>query len=161
MRKSQMIGQIFIFVLAALIFLLILIYGYRAISSFLARSEQVSLIDFKTDLESAVDVIKRDYGSVKKVELRLPTRYTEVCFVDPDKTKKPGDLEDARPLMYAAWLAGSENVFLVPKQEAPIYLEGIAVDGGYNCIDVAYGKITIKLQGLGKQAKISEWPAEG
>lgn len=158
--KAQMIGQIFIFVLAALIFLLILIYGYRAISNFLERSEQVALIDFKTDLESSVEIIKRDYGSVKKVELMLPKRYSEVCIVDPDKANKPGSLEQDRPLMYASWLAGSENVFLVPKQETPIYLEDIVVDTGYDCITASYGKVTLKLEGLGKKAKISEWPVE-
>ncbi|MEM4263652.1 MAG: hypothetical protein QW666_02030 [Candidatus Woesearchaeota archaeon] len=160
MRKAQMIGQIFIFVLAALIFILILTYGYRAISNFLQRSEQVALIDFKTDLESAVETIKRDYGSVKKIELLVPKRYTEVCFVDPDKSKRPGDLEQERPLMYATWLAGSENVFLVPKQEAPIYLEDIAVEGGYTCISASHGKISLRLEGTGRKAKISEWLAE-
>jgi hypothetical protein len=159
--KAQLIGQIFVFVLAALIFILILMYGYRAISNFLQRSEQVALIDFKTDFESAVEVIKRDYGSVKKVELMLPKRYTEVCIIDPDKTKQPGDLEQARPLIYTAWQAGSADVFLVPMQEAPIYLEDITVDNGYVCVSASYGKITLKLEGLGKKAKISEWPVEG
>ena len=155
-RKSQMISQIFIFVMAAIIFLLILMYGYKAISNFLQRSEQVALIDFKTDLESAVEVIKRDYGSVRKIELMLPKEYTDVCIVDPDN---PGTLQSDQPLMYAAWQAGSENVFLVPKQEAPIYLEDITIDG-YDCIPVIYGKVTLKLVGLGKKARISRWPVE-
>lgn len=155
-RKSQMLSQIFVFVMAAVVFILILTYGYRAISNFLSRSEQVALIDFKTDLESAVEVIKRDYGSVKKVELSLPKRYTEVCIVDPED---PGRLRQDRPLMYEAWQAGSENVFLVPKQEAPIFLKDIEVDG-YECMPVVYGQITLKIEGLGKKTKISGWPIQ-
>ncbi len=157
-KKAQMIGQIFVFVVAAIIFILILTYGYKAISNFLARSEQVALIDFKADLESSVEVIKRDYGSVRKVELRLPKRYTEVCIVD---VKRCESLEQARPLMYSLCIAGSENVFLVPKQETPIFLADISVpDPGYVCVPVANGNIALRLEGLGKSTEISEWPLE-
>lgn len=155
-KRAQMIGQIFVFVVAAIVFILILMYGYRAISNFLERSEQVALIDFKSDLESAVEVIKRDYGSVRKVELRLPKRYTELCIVDVDRCEA---LEQQRPLMYSLCIAGSENVFLVPKQETPIFLEGISVpDPGFVCVPVVNGNVALRLEGLGKSALISEWP---
>jgi len=157
-KRAQMIGQIFVFVVAALIFILILTYGYRAISNFLARSEQVALIDFKADLESSVEVIKRDYGSVRKVELRLPKRYTELCIVDVNKCEA---LAKSRPLMYSLCLAGSENVFLVPKQETPIFLPDISVpEPGYVCVPVASGNVVLRLEGLGKSTLVSEWPVE-
>lgn len=157
-KKAQMMGQIFVFVVAAIIFILILTYGYKAISNFLARSEQVALIDFKADLESSVEVIKRDHKSVRKIELRLPKRYTEICIVD---VKRCESLEQARPLMYSFCLAGSENVFLVPKQETPIFLSDISVpDPGYVCIPIANGNVALRLEGLGKSTEISEWPLE-
>ncbi|MBD3304658.1 hypothetical protein GF343_05970 [Candidatus Woesearchaeota archaeon] len=157
-KRAQMIGQIFVFVVAAIIFILILTYGYKAISNFLARSEQVALIDFKSDLESAVEVIKRDYDSVRKVELRLPKRFNELCVVDVDKC---GALKASRPLMYSLCLAGSENVFLVPKQETPIFLPDISVpDPGFVCVPVAGGKAVLRLEGLGKSTLVSEWPVK-
>lgn len=158
MKKAQMIGQIFVFVVAAIIFILILTYGYRAISNFLARSEQIALIDFKADLESSVEVMKRDYGSVRKINLRLPKRYSEVCIVDINRC---GALEQSMPLMYSLCLAGSENVFLVPKQETPIFLSDISVpDPGYICLPVAYGRVVLGLEGMGKSTFIFEWPVE-
>ena len=158
MRKGQMIGQIFVFVVAAIIFILILMYGYKAISNFLQRSEQVALIDFKSDLESSVEVIKRDYGSVRKIELRLPKKYTELCIVDVNNC---AGFEAEQPLMYAACLAGSENVFLVPKQETPIFLPDISIpedDDGIVCTPVVHGTAVLRLKGLGKSTEISNWP---
>ncbi|MBW3001730.1 hypothetical protein KY338_01050 [Candidatus Woesearchaeota archaeon] len=157
-KKAQMIGQIFVFVVAAIIFILILTYGYKAISNFLARSEQVALIDFKSDLESAVEVIKRSTKSVKKLELKLPKRYTELCIVDVNQCEA---LKASRPLIYSMCLAGSENVFLVPKQETPIFLPDISLpDPGFVCVPVASGNVVLRLEGLGKSTLISEWPVE-
>jgi len=155
-KRAQMVGQIFIFVIAAIIFILILTYGYKAISNFLQRSEQVALIDFKSDLESSVDVIKRDYGSVRKLELRLPDRYQELCIVDVNNCD---NLEASRPLIYSACLAGSENVFLVPKQETPIFLKDISIKDqkGFVCVPIARGNVALRLEGMGKSTQISEW----
>jgi len=156
MRKAQMIGQIFVFVIAAIIFILILTYGYRAISNFLSRSEQVALIDFKSDLESSIEVIKRDFGSVRKLELRLPNRYTELCIVD---VKNCEALQQDKPLLYSSCIAGSENVFLSPKQETPIFLSDISIKDpkGYVCVPVAQGTATLRLEGLGKSTQVSRW----
>jgi len=155
-KKAQMVGQIFIFVVAAIIFILILTYGYRAISSFLHRSEQVALIDFKSDLESSVEVIKRDYGSVRKLELRVPDKFQELCIVDVNNCE---GLQNSRPLLYSACLAGSENVFLVPKQETPIFIEGVTIKDsrGFVCVPVAGGNVVLRLEGLGKSTQVSEW----
>ncbi|MBW2986520.1 hypothetical protein KY333_04075 [Candidatus Woesearchaeota archaeon] len=155
-KKAQMVGQIFVFVVAAIIFILILTYGYRAISSFLDRSEQVALIDFKSDLESSTEVIKRDYGSVRKLNLRVPDKYQELCIVDVNNCD---GLEASRPLLYSACLAGSENVFLVPKQEMPIFLKDITIKDsrGFVCVPIAGGNTVLRLEGLGKSTQISEW----
>jgi len=151
-RKAQMIGQIFIFILAAVLFILILTYGYRAITDFLERSEQVTLIEFKEEFQSGIERIKRDYGSVRKLELRVPKRYTEVCIVDPTCPESVRKM----PILYNACLTGTENIFLVPKQETPIFVPDIVVDQGYQCIPTS-GVITLRIEGLGRKAKVSEW----
>jgi hypothetical protein len=92
------------------------------------------------------------------VELQLPKRFTELCIVDVGQCES---LKASRPLMYSLCLAGSENVFLVPKQETPIFLPDISVpDPGYVCVPVAGGKAVLRLEGLGKSTLVSEWPVE-
>jgi len=152
-KKAQMIGQIFMFILAAVLFVLILTYGYSAITDFLQRSEQVTLIEFKEELKSGIERIKRDYGSVRRLELKVPNRYTDVCIIDPLKCDS---IRTSYPVMYGACLSGTENIFLVPKQETPIFISDIEVDAGYVCIPTS-GVVTLKLEGLGKKAKVSEW----
>ena len=59
-KKGLGVGQVFIFIVAALTFALILMFGYRAIAGFLKSGEDVAFVQFKTGLESSV---KKIYGS--------------------------------------------------------------------------------------------------
>jgi hypothetical protein len=161
MRKGQTIGQVFMFVLAGLVFVLILIYGYKAITNLLERGEEVQLLDFRNALESTIKTIRRDYGSVQQVTLRVPSETETACFV----TSNPQDLQPGAeqkfqqelPLLYNAWATGSENVFLLPKQPTPIFLEDILVDEGYTCIPATGGKVVLRVEGTGSKARISPW----
>src|SRR3989344_4867721 len=80
--KSQIYGQIFIYILTILLVSFILIYGYNAVQNFKSRAEQVSCLKFKEDLKSSVASILSDFGSVKRKDLRLCGNYKEVCFVE-------------------------------------------------------------------------------
>lgn len=167
-NRAQTIGQVFIFIIAGLVFVLILGYGYKAIMGFVQRGEEVQLIDFRNELDSAVTTIKRDYGSVQRVDLRLPPKTEEVCFVtsNPDDAKDPtfSALKQERPLLYSVWVTGSENVFLIPRvQKAGIFINDIIVDPagkGYACLNVVANRISLRVEGTGNKAIISEWPAE-
>jgi len=156
-KKAQVMSQVFIFILAAAIFILILTYGYKAIAGFGQRSEQVALVEFQTELEGAVKSISLDYGSVKKVELTLPTKYTELCFVDLEREPSE-EFEQIHPRMYESWVSRTQNVFLTPMEESPINVGKIYVgQSGYLCLPIAGGKITLRLEGLGDRAGITQW----
>ncbi len=158
--KAQIMGQVFIFILAAAIFMMILVYGYKAIAGFTQKSEEVALIDMKTSLQSAVEEISLDYGSVKKLELTIPSKYYEICFVDLSVDAPPTAFQEEHPLMFDAWLSGAQNVFLVPMAETPITVGKIVIDQEYFCLPVKSGKISLRLEGLGDSTKISEWPRQ-
>ena len=81
MRKGQIIGQVFIYILAVILTAIILGYGYRAIVSFKEKSEQVSYINFRTELQNAVEAITPDFGSVKIIDLSVPGNFKKVCLV--------------------------------------------------------------------------------
>lgn len=156
-KKAQIMGQVFILILAGALFILILTYGYKAIAGFGSRSEQVAYIEFQTELESAVKSISLDYGSVKKVELSLPPKYTEVCFVDLDMEPSE-EFEAMHPRMYEAWATKSQNVFLTPIEESPMDVGDIYLgEKGYLCLPLVGGKVTLRLEGLGNKAGISGW----
>ena len=162
--KAQIIGQVFIFILAGLIFVLIITYGYKAVKYFMERQEQVMLVDYRTDLEIAVEGVKRDYGTVRKVELKLPSKYLGVCFFDAvDCAKTTPKLILPTQEIGVDWaqdacLIKAANVFTVPR-DIYISLPDVQVDGGYVCVPNV-GKITVRMEGTGKKAKISEWKSQ-
>lgn len=159
-----MIGQVFIFILAGLVFILILAYGYKAITGFLERGEEVQLLDFRNALESTVNTIKRDYGSVQRVDLRLPAKTTRVFFVTGKDTVVAGDWEvefrDRYPLLYNAWDAGNENVFLIPRQPTPLLVPDLLVEDGVLCLNAVNNKVSVRVEGTGSKAKLSAWDNE-
>ncbi len=157
-KNGQVLNQVVVYVLAAIIFILILGYGYKAINSFIEKGRIVQFDVFKSSLETPVESIRREYLSVQTVELSLPPDFTTFCVVD---SKETGTLQTGHPLLFNSWLAGSENVFLFPlyKQRAPLKLNNVEVYDaqnrrGYFCLDAVRGTIALQLQGLGDRVKI-------
>ena len=163
MKRGQMIGQVFIFIIAGLIFVLILGYGYRAITDFLERGEEVQLLDFRNELESTTSIIKRDYGSVQRVNLRVPGNTEEVCFVTSHSAVSEisggweTTFEEAYPLLYNAWATQTENVFLIPRQPTPMLVDDLLVDSGYCCLVASGGTVSLRVEGTGNRARLSPW----
>lgn len=166
MKKSQMYGQIFIYILTIIIIGLIAIYGYRAIMGFSKRAEQITFLKFKTDLETSIDMIRTDYGSVKKAELDVPGKYREICFVDLDDANRGGiSISEDYPIMKNSVEGGvKKNVFLIVDiakdsfYVGKIYVldsAGELVD--YHCYPVVNSKIKLRLEGFGDKTLISEW----
>jgi hypothetical protein len=160
-KRAQILGQIFIFIIAGVVLILIMSYGYKAINYFIEKQEQVVMIDYKNDLETAIESVKRDYGTIRKITLSLPSKYQGACFVDYKNcpTDTP-TLELPSQEIYAPWAQEackiqSANAFTIPRTQ-DISLPDIEIDEGYLCIPNT-GGITIKMEGTGKKAKISEW----
>lgn len=154
MKKAQVLGQVIIFLLAALTFIFILTYGYKAINTFLEQGRTVALIDLKTELETAVESVSRDYGSTRTYTFAIPTEFHTLCIVDPKPTP---ELQAQHPLLYNAVLGGAENVFLMPltSQQTPIHLEQITIPNGYICLENIKGSATLRFEGLGNKARIT------
>ncbi|MBI4145006.1 hypothetical protein HY493_02265 [Candidatus Woesearchaeota archaeon] len=166
MRRGQILGQVFILILAAVIFILILVYGYRAISQFTKRSEQVALVDFENQFRNAAKSISLDFGSVKRLDLRVPAAQ-EICVMCTPGLDVAGcspsqqsmvDFQQDHPLLYESWQGGSQNVFLIPLAETPLLIERIEAVGGAFCMPVVGGSVSLRLEGRGDRALVGPWP---
>ncbi|HII71285.1 TPA: hypothetical protein HA265_00855 [Candidatus Woesearchaeota archaeon] len=124
MKKAQIAGQVFIYIIAIVVVGLIMVYGYSAIKGFTQKGEQVEYITLKTNMENAFKSIVSDYGSVKRPELDIPGKYRMVCLVDKD-AKQVADTtslcrkegaEDPiyEPVVCSSWKIGNDNVYLIP-----------------------------------------------
>lgn len=161
MRKAQIIGQVFIFIIAAAVFVLVLSYGYRTINKFITRQQDITLIDFKTELKSAVERQKLSFGSIEKLELRVPSKYGEMCIASStDYETPPGNFALEKKQYYQRWLTRSENIFLTSStatETPPILAEDVEVTNGYFCEKVK-GLIALKLTGKGNRTLVELWP---
>ncbi len=163
--KAQIIGQVFVFILAGLIFVLILTYGYTAITKLIDTKKTVDIIEFKTSIEQKTEAIRTSTGSVHKAIFSLPLEYTELCAVDPHMTQTHSNaFKIKHPLFYNAWHSDPAlTIFTKPLLETPLNIKDIAVNGplfdepGFLCLPITNGRIILKLTGQGLTTKISAW----
>ena len=164
----------FIFIIAAITFALILIFGYKAITGFIQSGESVAFVQFKTGLESSVKKIYTEFGSVRVERYSTPLGYSQICFVDLDK---PYDADLCTFDQYACsvWKIAAdsgkgyegveENVFLTPTAPVPIKVYRIDIedkDGkDFLCIPIKQGAFGIVMEGRGDKTLLSELPSEG
>jgi len=161
-KKAQIQTQVFVYVLALIIIGIILLYGYQSINSMREKGDQIDLLTFKTDIEEEVSKMSSDYGSARIITLKVPSGFSEVCFTD--LTKNPSqEIKDIHPLVYESWTDNTANVFLIKDlaeefqliEENSNYL--IQIDNpGYVCIPVTNNRISIRLEGVGGKALLSQ-----
>lgn len=177
-RRGQL-STVFVYIMAAIVFVVIVVFGYKAITEFVSKGERVAFVSFKADIEEAVRSIASDYGSVviynAQNPLRVPGRYERVCFIDVDKSPPIRCDVVLNPIICDAWKtafdaggwsASEANVFLEPLGMLPIKVYRLRVDtnsngvedsadGGHLCFGTASGRIDIRLEGKGDHTFIS------
>jgi len=166
-KKAQIHAQIFIYVVAIVLFSFIMLYGYNAIRGFKEKSEQINFIKFKTDLTSTIKRVAPDYGTLKREELFIGGVYQDVCFVQSYKQQENTAVilngistsPDYNALIEDSFQAGTDkNVFLITNTLQESFDVGpINMSGGYICAPVLNGKVKIQFGGRGDHAFISTY----
>lgn len=156
-NKAQISGQVFIYILAAVMIGLLFFIGMKAIGSIVQAGARINIDSTRSDLQSAVETTARQYGSVKKFEFNLPEKYDEICFVDAmdEEGKFNFDISKIENEMVRdSVLSGAkENVFLMKKGvwEDKFTADKLDVQADYLCIENE-GQLVIWLRGTGKKA---------
>lgn len=157
------VGQVFVFIIAALTFSLILIFGYKVITDFLQRGEEVQFYQFKTHLETSVKQIYTEFGSMRIEQFSVPSQYTLICFVDLDRPVN-SELCVIDPLACDAWQTyqmrggfenGDQNVFLTPLTSIQVKVSKIKMDKNYLCVPIRNGLFSLVLEGKGSYTQLS------
>ncbi len=179
--KGLGVGEVFVYILAAVTFAAIMLFGYKAINSFLESGEAVEFVQFTNDLQNSILKIYSEYGAVRVKNFYVPGEYTQICFVDFEVPYAPPCTEDA--IACAAWeqvrgrwdgesddqkkteiLAGvEENVFLTPLQEHPrlkVHAIRCAGEAGICCFPIVNGRFELQLEGQGDATKVALPPVE-
>ena len=174
-KKGMGIAQAFIFIVVALTFALIMIFGFKAVQDFLDKGEKVVFLQFKNDLETSVKQIYTNYGAVRIKDFRAPGQYEKICFVNMDIKPTEEDLDElfqedfyASEVWREAWSrddvtgikAVEENVFLSPKLDTiQMKIHKIKIYGekneGFLCTKIEKGSFRLVLEGKGDSTELS------
>jgi hypothetical protein len=164
--KGEVSSQVFTYILAAVIVGLILIVGYKGISTIMGVTSQAPIDDFKSDFTAEVEKMSRDYGSVKKYELPgLPTKIEEVCFIDSMNENNEFDIlpsiADNAFIELSIEDNSQKNVFLLKdgKIQESFYVEHLDVVNDYLCLENV-GAMELWFEGKGKTACLKKDRAE-
>ncbi|MFH2019903.1 MAG: hypothetical protein ABIJ34_00665 [archaeon] len=158
MNRGQISAQVFIYILAAVVIGLILIVGYRSISTIMNEAQKAPIDTFKAAFTSTVAEMSRGYGSIKKYSFTIPQKFDQICFIDSMG-------EDEKFHITASidndWISDKvtdnvrENVFLMNngliENDAPFYVEDLDVLGDYLCLK-NQGKLSVWFEATGKFA---------
>jgi len=79
-KKGQIAGQIFIYIVAAIVIGGIALVGYKAISSLSTKACQAEKATFNNNLEAKIEN-GLSSGSVKPEYFKAPCDYEKICFV--------------------------------------------------------------------------------
>ena len=161
MRKSQLYGQIFIYMLTLVLISVIMVYGYTAIRNFKQKTDDIVAVKFQRDLTSAIESITNDYGSISKKELQLSAEITKVCFVEsfePFDKNNPLSSQPLDNLVRDSISDTNKNTFLMEKSIRSSFFAGkISVDKDVLCIKPGNNRIVLRIEGKGDHALLSEW----
>ena len=161
-KKAQMAGQIFMYILAIIVFSMTLLYGYKAINYFNERSSEISYLQLESDIKNEVEKVQGDTkGTIKKKVLTIPGSYDHVCFVKSfpswaENITTPYDLIN----YHINNGAEDKNMFLAPPGDMSFYIGDIKVEeeaAQEECVEVINGKVTLKLESMGNHVWVSGW----
>ena len=157
-KKAQTISQVFVIIVSAFVLILIILWGSKAITTFGERTNDAKLVDFTNTLKQDVERVAYQRGTVKKVELIIPTGHTSVCFTKNIEIKTKTNIPPGMPpLVYERAKKTEQNVHLIPPTEITITLKNMTVPEGWECIPVEDGRITLRAQGTGREVCVTAW----
>ena len=165
--KSQIYGQIFIYILTIVLVSFILVYGYNAIQNIRDRATQIECLNFKNDLRNSIEIISSDFGRIKKADIGLCSPYRQVCFVEtfkniPDRNSPRSSVTPIDPIIKDSISSKTDkNAFLVDKNAKDSFYAGnlSIADPSLDvlCVNAINGKISLKLEGMGHHVALSQW----
>ena len=154
--KAQLIGQVFIYVMTIVLVTFILTYGYKAITTFKDKANQVSYIQFKNNMQNTIETLALDYGSVKVKEFIVPDDITIVSFVNTFP-EVPRLSNTGYPIIEDSVNSGvNKNAFLIGNGVEESFDAGkILIDEDLLCIPALTGRIKLNMEGKGDHTAIT------
>ena len=166
MKRGVIVAsQVFIYIMGAIVIILVILFGFRALTGIRDNAQSISLINFRESLSSSITKLAVEYGSAAQREFAVPAGYNRVCIIDTDE--EPGDTTKLDSNIILNYWEGDtdENLFLIaPDGTVDAFFIGDdenredrleIADPHFICPEIVNGRITLFLQSLGDRVKLS------
>jgi hypothetical protein len=149
-KKGQIAGEPLLYILAALVFGGVLLFGISSIGGLRQRSAQVDIIEFKTHITDDISSLSKSFRDTKKQTYNLPSGYKELCVVDL-KQVKPEDIIGHPLIRDSVDSKAQANVFLLGDKFENFYAKDLAVAEApfYSCVNAKSGQVEVRMEGHG------------
>jgi len=109
LTKGQIAGQVFIYMMAAIVIGGIAIIGYNAITGIGQKVCQTERATFKTDIEGWIEQYN-GHDSVTPMTIKAPCDYDAICFIDATKMGNVDPNKCSNPIVANSI---KDNIFVV------------------------------------------------
>jgi hypothetical protein len=152
-KRGQLHSQVFIYIIAVIVCVLIVLFGYNAIQKVYTKGEQAVEIKFETSLKESIESLS--YGSVDIKTFEIPLKYSELCFTDVNnKDELPQIFLDLYPLIGEA-VEEKDNVFLTGKEFNSFKVEQLELPYKVYCVPIINGKVNLRIESKLKGVSMS------
>ncbi|MBI1970083.1 hypothetical protein HYS48_05290 [Candidatus Woesearchaeota archaeon] len=144
-KKALVAGQIFLYLFTLVIVVLVLIFGYRMVSNFQDRSEELTLLKFKKDLQATIEGVT--FGTKKVRTFDVPPGYKDFWLIDPATMGKCPYADRVPPLIQDSINSGSpHNAFLLgPEKFEAWEMRRVYVDFGCVFAEISRNQLQLTL----------------
>ncbi|MFH1510154.1 MAG: hypothetical protein ABIF10_00555 [Candidatus Woesearchaeota archaeon] len=150
--RSQIQSQMFIYIAAALLVILLLLFGYKTISGFKDKMRKISVVEVESAIKSGVDFVAGEYGTVKKTEIKVPEDTDMICFLDLTRRDEllQTSVADFPEIQESLEGFVQKNVFLMSKNKVTdlLYVGPLCFSSPYyKCLETPKQLLKILIKG--------------
>lgn len=151
MKKANLAEQPFTYIMGIVVTILILIFGFRAITQLKGEASLVEIGTFVNDFNRIIETYYNlNVGSSKELSLAVPNSIKMICFTNPNQPLTA----DVAPEI-AFLLQGSENVYFFNGKIGPRTIQHLEVNQEENplCFQTA-GRLTANIETNAKERSV-------
>ncbi len=151
-KKSQIISEIFKYALVGLVAALVLILGYKGITSVKDKGCSTEMVKFETEIKNIGGTLR--YGTKELQSFSAPCGADKLYFID-SKAELGGI---SNPLIKDAVKGSTANLFLLKDAtlEKSLDIGSIEIGGNHIlCLLPKSGRILVFVEGAGNSVKVS------
>ena len=153
-RKSQVISDVFKYIIAAILAALVLGFGYKMVKLMQDKGCRTELADFEIGLRELDRNVR--YGTRELKTYQVPCSATQVYLFDRSKKIDTEKFNSIPILMDSLKTGGNGNLFIVKDDDVlrSFYAGNMQINSTYLCLKPRNGKILFFIEGAGKSVNV-------